>query len=199
MFVVWALVTSYTRICRVVAPSPTASIAGKAHDKMVEAGVRIAFACICHASSSDWFQVVVLFSLSLIVIVITSIAAQHFGGTHVVLTVFHEPQGRLHAPILGCSRHLRALRFLDGKSVFSTFLPWDRPSLRVSSRVHCIAPFTVTSPHILARLRHCTWPSTAGRKRWLFADLESCWKDGFYFRSLKRSPMERHSLSPMEW
>ena len=31
---------------------------------------------------------------------------------------FHEQQGRLHAPILGCCRHLRALRFLDGKSVF---------------------------------------------------------------------------------
>ena len=81
---------------------------------------------ICHVSSSDWFQVVVFFSLSLIVIVITSIAAQHFGEQHVVLTVFHEPQGRLHAPILGCSRHLRALRFLDGKLAkvfFQLFCP----------------------------------------------------------------------------
>ena len=89
------------------------------------------------------------FSLSLIVIVTTSIAAQHFGKTHnMVLTVFHEPQGRLHAPILGCSRHLRALRFLDGKLAkvfFQLFCPeivqaWE--SHREYIAVHLYGHFT---------------------------------------------------------
>ena len=84
---------------------------------MVEAGVRIACFQFRLVSGGGAF---------FFVIIITSIAAQHFGGTHVVLTVFHEPQGRLHAPILGCSRHLRALRFLDGKLAkvfFQLFCP----------------------------------------------------------------------------